>query len=178
MTTTGNSFYMALFGIRGPLKALEGEILICCSFLLQDFPQLEKSTGKTSDKGSKRPKLSTDATADRLVLPESEENLDLGDNSEGKEEFETAEEKEVKSFKVRTAIPLLKMQGHTGFLTFATVPPMLKHRRNTASKLKTSTIISKTMLQTEVQSTNFPNTSTEMSAAAVETLESTTEVIK
>lgn len=45
---------------------------------------------------------------------------------------------ESKEIRIRTSVPMLKMPGHTGFLTFATVPPLLSSKLSASVPNKTN----------------------------------------
>ena len=71
----------------------------------------------------------------KIALPVFDSNLDLLaasrkrklDNEDGDTEADSVDTKsdEMKDAKFVTGVPLTTMPGHTGFLTFATLPPQL-----------------------------------------------------
>ena len=74
----------------------------------------------------------------KIALPVFDSNLDLLaasrkrklDNEDGDTEADSVDTKsdEIKDAKFVTGVPLTTMPGHTGFLTFATLPPQLGHQ--------------------------------------------------
>lgn len=68
-------------------------------------------------------------------------NSEINEASNTGSKEESYEETLFKDYKIRTAMPLLKMQGHTGFLTFATVSAKLKHK---LSRTKTLSVLKNT----------------------------------
>ena len=61
----------------------------------------------------------------RITLPIFDESLDLLSSRKRKlEDNEPEVEVELKESKFVTGVPLTTMAGHTGYLTFATLPPL------------------------------------------------------
>ena len=63
----------------------------------------------------------------KITLPVFDESLDLLSASRKRklEDGEAEVEVEMKESKFVTGVPLTTMAGHTGYLTFATLPPLL-----------------------------------------------------
>ena len=59
----------------------------------------------------------------RITLPVFDESLDLLSSRKRKME-DNEPEVELKESKFVTGVPLTTMAGHTGYLTFATLPPL------------------------------------------------------
>ncbi|KAL7648540.1 UNVERIFIED_CONTAM: hypothetical protein RMT77_000446 [Armadillidium vulgare] len=122
---------------------LKSMVLPSVSFKKVEEPNFERENSKIIEPEKKKLKLDplSGQTESSDVENENTLNSEINEASNTGSKEESYEETLFKDYKIRTAMPLLKMQGHTGFLTFATVSAKLKHK---LSRTKTLSVLKNT----------------------------------